>query len=449
MGKYFGTDGIRGKNERFNEDFIKNVCTSLSKFLLEKLDKPKVLIGGDTRSSTKYIKDEIIKNLNGYGIDVIDADIIPTPAISYLTSYFNVDSSIMITASHNPPTDNGIKLLNNLGEKIDEETTDIIEEYMDENVTLELDKKGFLFDKAKEANDAYLNHLISNIPNDLKNLKIGLDCANGATSKLAMKVFEKLGANVKVIHNDSNYGTKINDNCGSTHIDKMSNFVLENNLDLGAAFDGDGDRCLFIDNEGNEVDGDQVIAIVSLNLKNKGELNLNKAVTTVMANQGLMNFAKKYDIDLITTNVGDSYVAAAMKAEKLKVGGEQSGHIILPNQKTGDGLLTALTICSIMNEEKKSLKDLASIMSRCPQVIVNINADDIDKSNFKTNENIKEIINKYDKSLENENGRMLIRPSGTEPLIRVTMWGEDKEKIKSLSNDVSNEIKEMLDSIRK
>ena len=449
MSKYFGTDGIRGKNEKFSEDFVNNLGNAFAKYLYDKTKKPKIVIGGDTRESTKLIKEILNKNLLNNGIDIIDVGIIPTPAISFLTSYFRADSSIMITASHNPPTDNGIKILNENGEKMDDFSIDEIETYMDIEAVVNNECKGFLYESIDKAQGAYIDHLIKTIPCSLKGLSIGLDCANGATSSVAKTLFEKKGADITMINNDGNYGTKINNKCGSTYLDKIRDLVLKNKLDFGAAFDGDGDRCLFIDNEGNEVDGDETVAIISNYLKNKGELVSNKVVSTVMANQGLINYAKKNDIELIATSVGDSFVYAEMKKQNIEIGGEQSGHIIMPNQKTGDGLLTSLFLASIMKEKNKKLSELSKVMTKSPQIIVNIGADTLDKENFKIDKEIKKILKEYDTKIKKEQGRILVRPSGTESLIRVTIWGNDKNTIENISNEISKTIKERLNCLRK
>ena len=265
-----------------------------------------------------------------------------------------------------------------------------------------------------------------------------MDCANGAMSVLNKSIFEDLGANVEVISSNANYGQGINANCGSTHLEQLKSLIKENDLDFGIAYDGDGDRTLLIDHDGREVDGDEIIAILA------NYLNLDKIAITVMANQGIINWAASNNIHAEITAVGDSNVAEAMRTHQIEIGGEQSGHIILPGEPTGDGMLTSLMVTKVIAETKKSLHELASIITKFPQVIVNMPATPEQKAALKTSESAKKLLLEYDEKLKSVDGRLLVRPSGTEPLIRITMWGNDEPKITDLANELKNKLGESL-----
>ena len=338
--KYFGTDGIRGKAERFTSDFLSAIVKGLVDYAGEDI---KVLIGGDTRESSEWILADLERALETFGIEYASVGVLSTPAINYCFYEMGFDFAIDVTASHNPYTDNGIKIFErgqSSGQKLSDSGCEIIEQSLDNIIKTELVSSTIREDLHFEALEIYKTHLKDYIGDvDLSGLKIGLDCANGATSALNKVVFEEFGAKVNLIHSDENYGRKINKNCGSTHLESLQKLVKEKNLDLGIAFDGDGDRCLLIDSKGEIVDGDQIIAILTK------FLGLNSAVVTVMANQGLINWAKKEKINLEITSVGDSNVALAMREKNIELGGEQSGHVILPGESTGDGMLTALLVC--------------------------------------------------------------------------------------------------------
>ena len=261
-----------------------------------------------------------------------------------------------------------------------------------------------------------------------------MDCANGATSVINKTIFESLGADVTLIHADSNYNTEINHDCGSTHLESLQNLVKKEKLDFGIAFDGDGDRCLLIDEKGNVIDGDQTIAILT------NYFNLDSIAITVMANQGLLNWAKENHIKTEITPVGDSNVFAAMKSNQIQIGGEQSGHTILPGEPTGDGMLTALMVTKAVVTSKKSLASLASVITKYPQIILNMSATKEQKAALKTSEAAKKLLLDYEKRLEDYSGRLLVRPSGTEPLIRITMWGNDEQKITALANELKSKL---------
>jgi len=448
MGKYFGTDGIRKKSVEFNKNFVNGIVTPLIKLLKEENDTPTILIGGDTRESTKTIIETCMDICIHNGAQYINIGVMPTPSISYLTTQYHCDGAIVVTASHNPSVDNGIKILNKNGEKLDDNIIEKLESYMDDYQGQEINEYSTYINSHDEAKDKYIKYLSDIIKTSLKGLKIGIDCANGATSVIAKDIFKMLDAELMVINEDSSYGDKINDGCGSTHMEAIQKLVIENNLDFGCSFDGDGDRCLMVDNEGNVIDGDQIIAIIAESLRENRKLNDDKIAITIMANQGLMIWAKENNINTEVTKVGDTYVYEAMKKYDISLGGEQSGHIIMPNQKTGDGILTGLTISEIVENTNKSLKDLASVMNKYPQIIRNMYSDDIDKEIFKKDE-VQLIVKEYDEMIKNENGKLLIRASGTEELIRITIWGEDIKKITDYAEEIEEKLKNKINTFKR
>lgn len=437
--KYFGTDGIRKTANDFTSDFLAAIIEGLVNYAGNDI---KVLIGGDTRESTEWIIADLESACETFGLEYSSVGILPTPAINYCFYEMDYDFAIDVTASHNPYTDNGIKIFErgkNSGQKLNEKACEIIENALSSEKTYALTSPTLREDLHEEALNLYLKHLEKYLGKaDFKNLKIGIDCANGATSVINKTVFEKLGAFVKLINSKPYYNTEINSNCGSTHLEPIKELVKTNNLDFGIAFDGDGDRCLLVDSEGNEVDGDQIIAILTEYLK------LDKIAVTVMANQGLLNWAKENHIKTEITAVGDSNVSSAMRLNNIPIGGEQSGHIILPNEPTGDGMLTTLMLTKVISETRKPLSNLASIYQKSPQIIVNISATPKQKESLKSSESIKQLLLDYDKKLEQEHGRLLVRPSGTEPLIRITMWGDHQDSINTLANELANKLKELL-----
>ena len=437
--KYFGTDGIRGKAEIFTSEFITKIVAGLVEYAGDNI---KVLLGGDTRESTEWILTDFESALETFGIEFSNAGVLPTPAINYCFYNMGFDFAIDVTASHNPYMDNGIKIFergDNSGKKLCEKGCEIIEAALDSEKTYALVSPTLREDLHEEALNLYKEHLATYLGEaNLNGLRIALDCANGATSVIGDSIFKEFGAETELINADGNYGKKINANCGSTHLESLVSLVQTNQLDLGIAFDGDGDRCLLVDEKGEIVDGDEIIAILA------NSLNLDKIAVTVMANQGLLNWAKDNNIETEITAVGDSNVAAAMREKDIKLGGEQSGHIILPNEPTGDGILTSLMILKTISKSGKSLKELKSIIKKYPQVILNMEATPETKEALKTSEEAKKILLAYDKKLESVSGRLLVRPSGTENLIRITMWGNDEEEIATLANELKNELKRSL-----
>ena len=437
--KYFGTDGIRQEATKFTTDFLTKIVKGLIDYAGDEI---KVLIGGDTRESSEWILADLATILETFGIEYASVGVLPTPAINYCFYEMGFDFAIDVTASHNPYKDNGIKIFergSSSGQKLNKAACEAIERSLESEQTYALSSPTLREDLHQEAIALYKEHLLSYLEiADFSSLHIGIDCANGATSVINKTLFEQLGAKVELIHTDETYGQGINHDCGSTHLDSLQDLVTNNHLDFGIAYDGDGDRCLMVDQEGHEVDGDEIIAILA------DYLNLNQIAVTVMANQGILNWAKENHIKAEVTAVGDSNVAEAMRLHHIEIGGEQSGHIILPGEATGDGILTSLMVAKAVSETKKSLSTLAHIITKFPQVIVNLPATPEQKANLKTSEAAKKFLLTYDEKLKSADGRLLVRPSGTENLIRITMWGNDQEIITNYANELKTKLGEVL-----
>ena len=442
MGRYFGTDGIRGKAELFKKDFLAGIVDGLVDGHTEK----KVLIGGDTRESTEWILKDLADALETFGVAYGNCGVLSTPAINYAFYQLGFDYAIDVTASHNPYSDNGIKIFERgekSGIKLRVEKRGIIEEKLtevDADKIYELKKATINADLHEKVLDNYVQHLKNYVGEiDFSIIKIGVDCANGATSVVGGKIFEMFGADVATINDDAEYGQKINREAGSTHIEGLQKLVTERQLDCGVAFDGDGDRCLMVDENGDMVDGDQILAILT------EKLGLKKAVSTVAANQGLAIWAEEYGVKLYTSDVGDQNVFLMMEKEGAMIGGEQSGHIILPGEAMGDGILTGLMVMKTLAESKKKLSELANVVKKFPQVAVNIPAKVEQKQKFKENNFVEKFQAKYQSELEEVRGKLLLRPSGTEELIRIMVWGEELSKIEILANKIAEELKGELE----
>ena len=436
--KYFGTDGIRQKAEKFTPEFLAKIVHGLIKYKGENI---KVLLAGDTRESTEWIISDLENILETFGIEYNNAGVLPTPAIYYCFYEMGFDFAIDVTASHNPYTDNGIKIFergNTHAKKLTEKGREIVEKTLNSDFFLSLTPKTIRENLHEEALKVYEKHLLDYTgETSFNNLHIGMDCANGATSVINKTIFVKLGAKVELINSNEKYNTEINQNCGSTHLKSLSKLVVDNSLDFGVAFDGDGDRCLLVDKSGKTVDGDEIIAILT------NYLNLNSVAVTVMANQGIMNWAKENDIHLEITDVGDQNVVKSMIEKSIELGGEQSGHIILPNESSGDGMLTALMITKIITETRKPLHELASVIKKSPQVLVNLEASPEQKEALKS-ESAKNLLKSYEEKLKDISGRLLVRPSGTENLIRITIWGDNENIISSLAENLREELTKIL-----
>ena len=445
MRKYFGTDGIRGiAGESLTADLSFKVGKALGKLLTEKKEHPKVVIGRDTRISCDMIEQALTAGLTSTGVNVMTVGTIPTPAIAYLTKTIETDSGIMISASHNPYQDNGIKIFGPDGFKLTDEQELEIESLIDNSEQIKnasFEKIGKLYG-GSELSQKYVQHIKQSISGDLSNIKIALDCANGATTDVAPYIFGDLEADIETIGCQPN-GININDNVGSTKIDTISAFVKENNVDVGFAFDGDGDRVLAVDANGNIVDGDKIMFILAKHLKEQGELKDNMVVSTVMSNIGFYKAIEENGLQSVKTAVGDRYVVEEMRNNNYSLGGEQSGHIILMNYATtGDGILTAVKLANIIKSTGKSLEELASEVSIYPQKLVNIKV--IDKKAAMEDSEILAECEKVEKELEG-NGRILLRASGTENLIRVMVEASSDELTDKYCEQVAKIVREKFE----
>lgn len=422
MGKYFGTDGFRGEA---NVTLTVEDAYKVGRFLgwyygqKTKADRCRVVIGKDTRRSSYMFEYSLVSGLTASGADVYLLHVTTTPSVSYVVRTEEFDCGIMISASHNPYYDNGIKVINGRGEKMEEETIEKIESYLDgemgEIPFAKRDAIGRTVDYAAGRN-RYIGYLISLATRSFKNMRVGLDCANGSASAIAKNVFDALGAETHVINNTPD-GLNINTNCGSTHIEGLQKYVVENHLDVGFAYDGDADRCLAVDSEGKLVDGDKILYVCGKYMKEQGTLVNNTVVTTVMSNFGLYKAFEREDISYEKTAVGDKYVYENMSQNGHCLGGEQSGHIIFSKHATtGDGILTSLKLMEVILEKKETLAKLADEVQIYPQVLKNVRVKD--KEAAQADRDVQAEVQKVSDAL-GDTGRILVRPSGTEPLIRV------------------------------
>ncbi|CDA16272.1 phosphoglucosamine mutase [Clostridium sp. CAG:571] len=453
MRKYFGTDGIRRiANTELSPELVYKVAKAGAYVLSKHTDHaPTILIGRDTRISGSLIESAMVAGFLSYGANVKILGVMPTPAVAYLTRRFKADASVVISASHNTYEFNGVKYFSNKGMKIPDELEEEIEEVMDSGKIDELtavnDKIG-VSEIRIDLLEEYVYFFRKNFEEELENLDkenfvIAVDTANGATSVVAEKVFEKLGIKHHIINNNPD-GININDNCGSTHLEGLKKFVVENKCSLGVAYDGDGDRCLLVDENGNEIDGDKILAVISNYLKKKGELKKDTVVATVMSNLGLNKYTENNGLKLVQTKVGDRYVLEEMMKNGYNLGGEQSGHVILLDYNpTGDGILTSIMFIKTLLEENKKASELCNIIKLYPQVLVNAKVSSDKKYDFDKDEEIKEEIKKLEEEFSG-NGRVLIRTSGTEPLVRVMIEGENQEYIKAKAEKLAKLIEKKL-----
>lgn len=451
MRKYFGTDGIRRiANTELTPELVYKVAKSGAYVLSKHTNHvPTILIGRDTRLSGTLIESAMVAGFLSYGANVKLLGVIPTPAVAYLTRKLKADASVVISASHNTFEFNGIKFFSNKGMKIPDSLEEEIEEVMEsgkiEELTAVRDKIG-VYENCENLIDEYVYFFRKNFDTNMDKINredfvIGLDTANGATYKVAEKIFTSLGIRYKIINNNPN-GININDKCGSTHIEFLQKYVVENNLSMGFAYDGDGDRCLAVDEKGNLIDGDKIMAIISKYLKEKGKLLKDTIVATVMSNLGLHKYAEKNGLKLEQTQVGDRYVLEEMLKNEYNLGGEQSGHIILLDYNpTGDGILTSIMLIQAVLESNKKASEIAEIIKLYPQVLVNAKVNSEKKYDYDKNEEIQNAIKELEKEFDG-NGRVLIRPSGTEPLVRVMIEGENQQ-------DINKKAKEMAKLIEK
>ena len=442
MGKYFGTDGFRGEA---NKDLNFEHAIRIGRFLgwyygANQGKKAKVLIGKDTRRSSYMFEYALCTGLMASGADAYIMHVTTTPSVAYITRIDDFDCGIMISASHNPFYDNGIKVINGNGEKMEEETLLKIEEYIDGKIDIpvaERENIGRTVDYVAGRN-RYIGYLISMSRYSFKGVKVGLDCANGASWQIAKGVFDALGAKTYVI-NDAPDGYNINTDCGSTHIEHLQKFVVEKGLDIGFAFDGDADRCLCVDEKGNVVTGDHILYVYGLYMKERGKLLNNKVVTTVMSNFGLYKALDKVGIDYVKTKVGDKYVYENMVEEGNRIGGEQSGHIIFSKYATtGDGILTSLKMMEVMLAKEKPMSELAAPCVFYPQVLKNVRVKS--KPDAQNDPDVQAAVAKVAEEL-GEDGRILVRESGTEPVIRVMVEAGSDELCEKYVDQVIEVIK--------
>lgn len=446
--KYFGTDGFRGEaNVGLFAYHAYRIGRFLGNYYLKGFQpskqepRPRIVIGKDTRRSSYMLENALAAGITVSGSDAYLLHVTTTPSVSYCVSSEDFACGIMISASHNPFYDNGIKLIGSEGTKMEESILEEIEEYIDRPSD---DLPYAVRDRIGEVRDfvlgrnRYIGYLISTVRRSFKEMKIGLDCANGASFTIAKNVFDALGAETYVI-NDRPDGLNINKNAGSTHIEALVKFVKENNLDAGFAFDGDADRCIAVDNKGEVVDGDVIMYIAAMDMKERGALRGNTVVTTVMSNFGLYKALEEAGIDYVQTQVGDKYVAAEMRKNAYMIGGEQSGHVIFGKYATtGDGILTALRICEIMADKKTDLASLHQNLKIYPQKKISLRVKD--KNSILENENVRKRIKEVDERL-GDSGRTLVRPSGTEPVIRIMAEHLDEEECSKAVDDIIDAIR--------
>lgn len=450
MRKYFGTDGIRGEaNRELTVDIALRLGYALGYYLRREnpnKKKIKVIMGCDTRISGYMLRSALLAGLTSMGVHVDFVGVISTPAVAYLTKEKKADAGIMISASHNPAKDNGLKVFAGNGYKLPDEVELEIERLMDDPTILENPVAGDKVGKFKYAEDeyySYRDHLLSAVNGDFSGMKIVVDTANGSTYRIAKDVFLALGAEVVLI-NDAPNGTNINVKCGSTHPEILTKVVIGYEADLGLAYDGDADRLIAVDRFGNIIDGDKIIATLAMGMKRRGELKGNKVVTTVMSNMGFENYLKENGIELLRANVGDRYVLEKMVEHDVAIGGEQSGHIILLQYATtGDGVLTSLKLVEALRDERKYLDEMVGDIKDWPQKLVNVVVDNSKKNIWNQNKNITDFIAQKEQEMEGL-GRVLVRTSGTEPLVRVMVEGKEMEMVERVVNEIAEVVKREL-----
>ena len=441
MGRLFGTDGVRGvANSELTPELAFNLGKAGAYVLSKDAERPVFLIGKDTRISGDMLEDALSAGILAMGGNVIKVGVLPTPAIAYLVRHYKADAGIVISASHNPFEYNGIKFFNGDGFKLDDDLEDEIEDIILRNIDVNSHITGDKLGRCLEADDdalwLYADFLERTIDVRLDGMKLAIDCANGASYKVAEKVFTDLGADVTVIGNVPN-GTNINDRCGSTHPEQLQKLAKDMGADIGLAFDGDADRLIAVDEKGNVIDGDRVIYICTKMLKECGELKENKVTVTVMSNLGFHKACKELGVDIDVTQVGDRYVLEQMLKSGCIIGGEQSGHIIFLNRTTtGDGILSALQLLKAVKVMGKKPSELAEMMPIYPQVLKNAAIRNENKKKYMNHPEIASEIKRMEELMAGD-GRVLIRPSGTEPLVRVMLEGTDIEQITKLAQNLA------------
>lgn len=448
MGNLFGTDGVRGiANKELTVDLAYKLGQAGAYVLTkENHHKPTILIGRDTRLSGEMLTAAMIAGICSVGADALSVGILPTPAVSYLTREYEADAGVVISASHNPVEYNGIKFFNKDGYKLSDKIEEEIEELLandNKDIVLPVGTAiGRVIERTECVYD-YIRYAKRQINTSLEGIKIVIDCANGASYVSAPEALRQLGAEVIIIHNEPD-GTNINKKCGSTHMKDLQQYVVQVEADLGLAFDGDADRCLAVDEKGNLVDGDQIMAVIGLYMKQQGTLKNNTIVATIMSNLGFFIMGSKQQINIEQTKVGDRYVLEKMLEDGNNLGGEQSGHIIfLDENTTGDGLLTALHLLEVIKASGKKLSELAAVMEVLPQVLVNAKIKNENKENYMNDKIIQDAIKVLEEKFSG-NGRVLIRPSGTEPLVRVMIEGKNQDELLSEATKLAKLLEERL-----
>lgn len=451
MGRLFGTDGVRGvANADLTAELALGLSVAAAHVLAEAGSfaghRPTAVVGRDPRASGEFLEAAVVAGLASAGVDVLRVGVLPTPAVAYLTGALGADLGVMLSASHNAMPDNGIKFFARGGHKLADELEDRIEQVYEQHRTGEPWERptGAGVGRVKEYDegfDKYVAHLVAVLPNRLDGLKIVLDEAHGAASRVSPEAFTRAGAEVVTIGAEPD-GLNINDGCGSTHLGLLKAAVVEHGADLGIAHDGDADRCLAVDASGEEVDGDQILAVLALAMREAGTLRGDTVVATVMSNLGFKLAMEREGVELVQTAVGDRYVLEAMKEKGYALGGEQSGHVIvLDHATTGDGTLTGLMLAARLAATGRSLAELAGVMERLPQVLVNVR--DVDKSRVTTSKELSQAVAEAEREL-GATGRVLLRPSGTEPLVRVMVEAPDLEQAKSVAGRLADVVKSSL-----
>ena len=448
MGRLFGTDGVRGiANTELNCELAMNLGRAAAMVLTEeKHHRPQIIIGKDTRISSDMLEASMVAGICSVGADALVLGVVPTPAVAYLVKKLGADAGVMISASHNPVEYNGIKIFNSSGYKLSDDLEEKIEKIVLDKSEEWPKKSGAGVGrviKPKTAVADYINFLKSTVDCKFSGLRVAIDCANGSASAIAPILFEETDGEFEIMNAHPD-GLNINCKCGSTNIETLSQFVKDNGCDIGIAFDGDADRCLAVDEKGNLIDGDKLIAIFAASMKKHDKLKSNTAVVTVMSNFGFFRFAEQYGIDVVTTKVGDRYVLDEMARGGYVIGGEQSGHIIfLDYATTGDGELSALQLLAILKRSGKKASQLASVMECYPQVMINVGASIGDKDAILAAQDVKDAI-KFAEGELADDGRVVVRISGTEPLIRVMVEGKSSTVINKLASDIADAIKSHL-----
>jgi len=448
VGRLFGTDGVRGKaNEALTAELALSLSVAAAHVLGETGEfrghQPFAVVGRDPRASGEFLEAAVVAGLASAGVNVVRIGVLPTPGVSYLTEACNADLGVMLSASHNPMPDNGIKFFARGGNKLDDALEDTIESRLGEAWPRPTGAGVGRVTVQESLVETYVAHLVNSLgrPVSLEGIKVVVDCANGAAYQAAPAAFEAQGAEVHRIHAEPD-GININDNCGSTHMDSLRSTVLEQRADIGIALDGDADRCLAVDTFGRIVDGDQILAVLALALREEGRLKNDTVVATVMSNLGFVNAMRDAGITVQQTKVGDRYVLEAMKAGGFMLGGEQSGHVVmLEHARTGDGVLTALHLMNRMATSGQSLAQLASVMTRLPQVLINVPG--VDKSRAATDPQLSAALVEAEAEL-GDSGRVLLRPSGTESLVRVMVEAESYEAANGVAHRLADLVKASL-----